>query len=475
MAATDAVVAIYWDFENVHACLIDDHAGEQTYRKMPRNKQQEVVVDVARVVRYAVGFGHLAVHRAYANWQPFGKYAGLLRAHAIDLVQLFPLNGAKNGADIRLAIDVIEDLRLHPEITHVVVVGSDCDYAPVAQRCRARGIHFVGVGTARTAPAYPDACDEFVRYHALPPTPGFAPALLPVSAPVTEVSLSGAGDLVERAIRAVATEHGTAPWAIKAAIQPMIKRLDPGFDESAFGFDAFTDLVRALEARIVERKGTFDHELAVRADVLGRADLGADDPSAPVALIEGLLKRKKQRLPADRQLLWTATGLIPEIFAAAPDGVVSSFDQLGRELETAAAAHGIALPDPEFRKVKALLWRAHAFEPLGYAFGLRLRETDPAALRLRTVIPLLRLLPSPAETDLSVLAEAIFGPAATDEQRDLVSAALQHLAAHPQAAADADDADADDADDEDDPEDADEADADAPGGASERHGWESAA
>jgi hypothetical protein len=384
MAETDAAVAIYWDFENVHACLIDDQGGEQTYRATAKYRSQEVVVDVARVVEYAAALGRVAVHRAYANWQFFGKYAGHLQAHAIDLVQLFPLTSAKNGADIRLALDVIDDLRRHPQITHVVVVGSDSDYTALAQRCRTYGIHFVGVGTARTARSYPAACDEFVRYHELPPAPRFVPAVLPAPAPVT-----GA---------AVASLAGAAP-------------------------------------------------------------------ATPAALIEGLLKRKKQRLPADRQLLWTGTGLIAEIFAAAPDGIVASFDSLRLELETAAAAHGIAVPESEFRKLKAILWRAHAFDPLGYALGLRLREPDAAALRLRAVATLLRQLPDPAEADLSALAEAIFGPGATAEQQDLISAALLQLAGRPQAITDADEAaDADGADE-----------GDAAGCRDESAGWESAA
>jgi hypothetical protein len=118
---------------------------------------------------------------------------------------------------------------------------------------------------------------------------------------------------------------------------------------------------------------------------------------------------------------------MPEIFAAAPDGIVASFDRLRLELETAAAAHGIAVPESEFRKLKAILWRAHAFEPLGDALGLRLREPDAAALRLHAVAALLRLLPDPAAADLNALAEAIFGPEATAEQQDLISAALLTL------------------------------------------------
>jgi hypothetical protein len=471
MAETDTVVAIYWDFENVHACLIDDGAGEQTYRTTARYRPQEVVIDVARVAEYAASYGRVAVHRAYANWQFFGKYAAQLQAHAIDLVQLFPLTSSKNGADIRLALDVIDDLRLHPRITHVVVVGSDSDYTALAQRCRAYGIGFVGVGTARTAPGYPAACDEFRRYHELPPATRFVPAVLPAAASLPTASLStaritpvpvtaadalsfdAAADLVERAIRRVAAETGaSSPWVLKAAVRPMVKRLDPGFEEPALGFAAFSDLVTALGGRVVERAGIFDHELAVRADLpvdalvdsayagsaAGLAVVAPFGPSAAAVRIEGLLRRKNQRLLADKQLLWTGTGLIAEIFAAARDGIVASFDHLRTELETAGAEIGMAVPEAEFRKLKAILWRAHAFEPLGYALGLRLREPDATALRLRMVTALLRLLPSRAEADPSALAEALFGPAATAAQQDLIGAALLSLAQHPEAGADTD-------------------------------------
>lgn len=457
MAETDAVVAIYWDFENVHACLLDEQAGELSYRSTARYRPQEVVVDVARIAGYAAGLGRVTLHRAYANWQFFGRYAGQLQAHAIDLVQLFPLTSSKNGADIRLAIDVIEDLRLHPQITQVVVVGSDSDYTALAQRCRSYGVRFAGVGTARTAAGYPAACDAFARYHELPASPGFVPAIPSTPAQLTgpaATTLDAAADLVERAIRRVAAETGGARWVLKAAVRPMVKRLDPGFEESRLGYGAFTDLLRALDGRIVERAGLFDHELAVRADLLADArpdedgpgeDRSDADPTAdpfapatPAGLIEGLLKRKNQRLPADRQLLWTATGLLPEIFAAAPDGILASFDAVGRELAAVAATRGITVSESEFRKLKAILWRAHAFEPLGYALGLRLRETDPALLRLRAIGALLRLLPDPAETDPSVLAEAIFGPAVTAEQRDLVGVAVQDVSRPGQTAADAD-------------------------------------
>jgi hypothetical protein len=173
VADTDRAVGIYWDFENVHACLVDDANGAGTYRSSAGLSVQEPVVDIARVVEFAATLGRIAVHRAYANWQYLIKYQDKLQAHAIDLVQLFPLAETANGAEIRLVLDVAEDLERQPQLTHVVVVGADSDYTALAQRCRAYGRSFTGIATARRVPSgYPSACDEFRRYQDLPPARG---------------------------------------------------------------------------------------------------------------------------------------------------------------------------------------------------------------------------------------------------------------------------------------------------------------
>ena len=105
-------------------------------------------------------------------------YRGQLVSRAVDLVQLFPTAAyAKNGADIRLAVDAVEDMFRLPDLTHVVIVAGDSDYIPLAQRCKRLGRYVVGVGVAgSTSRALAAACDEFVIYDALP---GITPAEAP--------------------------------------------------------------------------------------------------------------------------------------------------------------------------------------------------------------------------------------------------------------------------------------------------------
>ncbi|HUK69344.1 MAG TPA: NYN domain-containing protein [Streptosporangiaceae bacterium] len=430
MTEPDAGVAIYWDFENVHACVLDELRGDGTYRS-GRFKPQEPVVDIDPVVEYAATLGRIVLHRAYCNWQYFGRYRDELQAHAVDLVQLFPLTASKNGADIRLALDVAEDLQQQAHVSHVIVVSSDSDFTSLAQRCRRQGRTFIGIGTRITAKSFQFACDEFREYGdltvasitpAVPETP---------TAPQELGSLEDAAELVVKAVRRLAAGRGES-WALKAAVRPLVKRLDPTFDERHFGFGSFTELISALNAYIIERSGDYDHELAVRADLdgtgqptEGTALRDAIASSSPVALVERQLRRKGLRLPSERQLLWIAPELISGVFERSGTGIEPNFDSLRAKLEQDLAEYGFVLSEAEFNKLKTILVRAQVLELHGQGSGMSLRLSDTEKLRLRLITVLLGHLADPASEDPGILTEAIFGRAAGDEQDRLVRDALQ--------------------------------------------------
>ena len=84
-------VAIYWDFENLHAGLIEGKYGEGAYAKQDnRFKPQEPLIDVQALVELGASFGPVAINRAYCNWQFFGRYRDALLQSAVELIQLFP-------------------------------------------------------------------------------------------------------------------------------------------------------------------------------------------------------------------------------------------------------------------------------------------------------------------------------------------------------------------------------------------------
>src|SRR5690606_5373622 len=99
-------------------------------------------VDIGAIIDFASSYGTLVLTRAYADWSAEinAAYRDQLVARAVDLVQLFPTAAyGKNGADIRLAVDAVEDMFRLPDLTHVVIVAGDSDYIPLAQRCKRLG------------------------------------------------------------------------------------------------------------------------------------------------------------------------------------------------------------------------------------------------------------------------------------------------------------------------------------------------
>ena len=162
-------VALYWDFENIHAALCEAKQEGAYSKQDNRFKVQEPLVDVAAIVALAASFGPLAINRAYCNWQFFGRYRDVLLHHTMELVQLFPPGAtAKNGADIRLCLDAVEDCARLAHVGTVVVVGGDSDFMPLAQKLKAGGRRLVGIGARNATNAHWAAsCHAFHYYESL--------------------------------------------------------------------------------------------------------------------------------------------------------------------------------------------------------------------------------------------------------------------------------------------------------------------
>ena len=85
-------VALYWDFENLHASLSEARNGDGSYGKQDgRFKVQDPLVNVQAIIELAASYGPVAINRAYCNWQFFGRYRDALLQGTVELVQLFPV------------------------------------------------------------------------------------------------------------------------------------------------------------------------------------------------------------------------------------------------------------------------------------------------------------------------------------------------------------------------------------------------
>ncbi len=175
-------MALYFDFDNIVISRYDQLHGEGAYRKdtsrgkaptagtQTASRLVTATVDIDAVLDFAATFGTIAIARAYADWStPINaSYRGQLIDRAVDLVQLFPLSATKNGADIRLSVDAVEDMFRIEDLTHIVIVAGDSDYVALAQKAKRLGRYVVGIGVAGgTSRALTASCDEYADYDAL--------------------------------------------------------------------------------------------------------------------------------------------------------------------------------------------------------------------------------------------------------------------------------------------------------------------
>ncbi len=260
-ADTDRV-AVYLDFDNIVISRYDQVNGRNSFQKdkakgldKHADRLERATVDVGAIIDFASSFGTLVLTRAYADWSAEVNtgYREQLVSRAVDLVQLFPAAAyGKNGADIRLAVDAVEDMFRLPDLTHVVIVAGDSDYIALAQRCKRLGRYVVGVGVAgSSSKALAAACDDFVIYDALPGVPVAEPAPKTRRAKADDDEPQPAPDpqpaataLLIRALR-IGTEKDDVDWLHNSAVKAQMKRMDPSFSEKSLGFKSFSDFLRS--------------------------------------------------------------------------------------------------------------------------------------------------------------------------------------------------------------------------------------
>jgi hypothetical protein len=264
-------VAVYVDFDNVVLSRYDELNGERAFHndgagnpqppEAVAKKLEIAKINVAAIIEYAASFGTVAISRAYADWSwpVHTAYRKDMVQASIDLVQMFPLSGSKNGADIRLAIDVIDDLARYDYISHVVIVAGDSDYVSLAQRCKRLGRTVVGVGVAGSVGRYwKSSCDVFRMYGELPgvaQAPTATPRKKAASTRKTAAEPESAS-LLRRAM-SLQNERNADGWVGASTLKNQMLRLDATFNEKSEGHKSFAAFLAAhpdiVETRSVNK------------------------------------------------------------------------------------------------------------------------------------------------------------------------------------------------------------------------------
>jgi uncharacterized protein (TIGR00288 family) len=285
--------------------------------------------------------GRIVVKRAYADWTMFDDGRRMLARQNVELIEIPQKLGAvrKNAADIKLAVDAIELAFERDYITTYVLCTGDSDFTPLVAKLRELNKRVIGIGVAgSTSALLPPSVDEFLFYDRLEgiePGPGRkrdAPtkstrtrargkqsATAPVEAeeveaPIEEKASVAAPDnatlqtLVTRTLTGL-QRSGTDEGVRASSLKRAILRRDPTFNEADYGFRAFGELLRSLEASgavalrpggaagdpevtLPDRVGGEDEAVALLADVVAQLQKRSGPPH-----LSGLKDRMRKREP----------------------------------------------------------------------------------------------------------------------------------------------------------------------------------
>ncbi len=233
-----AQVAVFVDFENLVLGAV---------KELPDQANPAPYEALTRLCR---GYGNASVRRAYADWANtlFGSHQDDLAMNGVDLIQVARVGiQNKNAADIRMAVDAMETLIVHPEVSVFILVSGDGDYSPLVQRLREFGKWVVGVGTeANASRKLVSVCSEYKYWGTL------VAEVEPAARPVAAFDIGDAERLLVRALEESGVETMTA-----GGLKSKMLALDAAFDEHNYGARSFRAFLAMLpkQVEIVEADG----------------------------------------------------------------------------------------------------------------------------------------------------------------------------------------------------------------------------
>lgn len=403
-------IAIYWDFENVHASLYDLFNGAGSYRQNRFTRQPDIV-NVVALMNFVLPIGRVAVNKAYANWTWFSAYAGSFMNHTIDLIQLFPRGAhAKNGADIRMCVDIVEDINSFPYIGKVVIVGGDSDYIAVGQKLRQKGKEVIGIGVRESTNRFwIAACNEFKFYDNLVKVPG-----RPTSDPVREIEADVASDMTEGKgllVNAVSriTSLKSEPFARMSSLKQTMLQLDSAFDEANYGYHTFADFVNGCSDIVNVQQGPHEKQVYLRDSAPVNE---VSEAESPHEYYKRILRQQQFRLLPGAYFI----PLCDAVCLADVDGPFASWDDfLTRVADKVQPPLSTQLSDTDLSRLKQMLFKScvFRFHPTEHTIALVPDLSSPSALVkhvFRNTIN--RLLSYPdLRWDPKLIAELLFGDA----------------------------------------------------------------
>lgn len=243
MAANDtASMALFCDFENIALGVRDAQ-----YEKF----------DIRPVLERLLAKGSIVVKKAYCDWERYKSFKAAMHEANFELIEIPHVRqSGKNSADIRMVVDALDLCYTKSHVDTFVIISGDSDFSPLVSKLRENAKKVIGVGVKQScSDLLVTNCDEFIYYDDLvrdrEAQRGGQRREREKRSPEEEAKRREkieerkrkAVELVAATFADLMADRGEAERIWASVLKEVIKRRNPGFTESYYGFRTFGNLL----------------------------------------------------------------------------------------------------------------------------------------------------------------------------------------------------------------------------------------
>ena len=232
-------LAVFCDFENIAIGVRD-----AKYAKF----------DIERVLERLLLKGSIVVKKAYCDWDRYKEFKPTMHGASFELIEVPHLRqSGKNSADIRMVVDALDLCYTKAHVDTYVILSGDLDFSPLVSKLRENAKTVIGVGVKNSSSDLLIAnCDEFIYYDDLvreDEQKRRAAKHRKETRPAGTEKQQEAFELMLETLNALITERGEGEKIWGSMVKQALKRRKPGFNESYYGYRAFSDLLEEAEKK----------------------------------------------------------------------------------------------------------------------------------------------------------------------------------------------------------------------------------
>jgi hypothetical protein len=190
-----------------------------------------------------------------------------------------PYVKSKNSADMWLTVEALSLAYMAPSIGRFVILSSDRDYIPLAQKLRELGKEVIGIGIAHEVnPLYVKACDAFCHYSDLVAARQAAEKNGSPVVPQDADAIRGA--YIQLLIRAITLLNEQGVPAQGTRLVPKLKELCPDYDPRRARLKSTKELALAAQKEGLVKCDRAGMDFVVTL-IQGEEGQAAQDPAGP--------------------------------------------------------------------------------------------------------------------------------------------------------------------------------------------------